>query len=194
MKTNWPADKVERRKVASLDKTDAEWRAIPGSEGYEASSDGRVRSIPHAGLDGRAVTGRVLKPWSAAKCYQYVSLGSSKKIGVHRAVALAFLGEPPSLKHEAAHLDGNPSNNCADNIRWKTRVENEADKYAHGTWRRMGLPGERHHRAKLTDSAVLQIRAMFTGVRGEKKKIASKFGVDPATVGRVIRGAGWSHV
>lgn len=181
MKVNWPADKVERQ-------------PIPEADGYEACSNGDIRSVPHRGSDGRLVKGRVLRQWRAAGGYLYVSLGRAKKISVHRAVALAFYGHPPSQSHEAAHLDGNVANNVVANIQWKTRKENEADKYLHGTWRRSGLKGERHHRSKLNDAAISEIRSMATGARGERVKIAAAFGVNPSTIGRVLSRAGWAHV
>jgi hypothetical protein len=51
-------------------------------------------------------------------------------------VALAFIGTPPSPKHEAAHADGNPLNNRPSNISWSTHAENEQDKRRHGTYAR----------------------------------------------------------
>lgn len=57
---------------------------------------------------------------------------------VHLLVLEAFRGPPPSLKHEGAHLDGDKTNNQLPNLAWKLRVENEADKRAHGTAPRGG--------------------------------------------------------
>ncbi|MFH0759852.1 MAG: HNH endonuclease [Bacteroidota bacterium] len=43
---------------------------------------------------------------------------------VHRIVATAFLGEPPSDKHVVDHIDTNKQNNRPENLRWVTRLEN----------------------------------------------------------------------
>lgn len=43
---------------------------------------------------------------------------------VHRIVAFAFLGEPPTPQHIVDHIDTNRRNNRPDNLRWLTKLEN----------------------------------------------------------------------
>ena len=43
---------------------------------------------------------------------------------VHRIVASAFHGEPPTKEHVVDHLDTNKQNNRPENLRWVTRLEN----------------------------------------------------------------------
>lgn len=43
---------------------------------------------------------------------------------VHRIVAVAFLGEPPSKQHVVDHIDTNRQNNRPENLRWLTKLEN----------------------------------------------------------------------
>lgn len=43
---------------------------------------------------------------------------------VHRIVAYAFLGEPPSFQHIVDHIDTNRQNNRPQNLRWLTKLEN----------------------------------------------------------------------
>jgi hypothetical protein len=43
---------------------------------------------------------------------------------VHRIVAYAFLGEPPSQQHIIDHIDTNRQNNRPENLRWLTKLEN----------------------------------------------------------------------
>lgn len=43
---------------------------------------------------------------------------------VHRIVAFAFLGEPPTTQHIVDHIDTNRQNNRPENLRWLTKLEN----------------------------------------------------------------------
>lgn len=51
----------------------------------------------------------------------YTTIG---KESVHRIVATAFLGEPPSPNHVVDHIDTNRQNNRPTNLRWVTKLEN----------------------------------------------------------------------
>lgn len=45
-------------------------------------------------------------------------------VRVHRIVATAFLGEPPTKEHVVDHIDTNKRNNRPENLRWVTKFEN----------------------------------------------------------------------
>ncbi|HMQ87908.1 MAG TPA: HNH endonuclease signature motif containing protein [Flavilitoribacter sp.] len=45
-------------------------------------------------------------------------------VRIHRIVATAFNGEPPTKEHVVDHIDTNKQNNRPDNLRWVTRLEN----------------------------------------------------------------------
>lgn len=51
----------------------------------------------------------------------YMELGSER---VHRIVAFAFLGAPPTPQHIVDHIDTNRRNNRPVNLRWLTKLEN----------------------------------------------------------------------
>ncbi|MEP4338192.1 MAG: HNH endonuclease signature motif containing protein [Roseobacter sp.] len=51
----------------------------------------------------------------------YANFGSCR---VHRIVATAFHGAPPSKQHIVDHIDTNRMNNRPENLRWVTKLEN----------------------------------------------------------------------
>ena len=53
--------------------------------------------------------------------YGYMEIASAR---VHRIVATAFHGNPPTPEHVVDHIDTNRRNNRPDNLRWLTRLEN----------------------------------------------------------------------
>lgn len=108
-----------------------QWRPIGGFEGYyEVSSDGQVRSA----MRRKGSKGGVLKAGTTKAGYKLVSLwrdGRGLSCNVHRLVAAAFLGPcPPGM--EVRHMDGDPANNVATNLRYGTSSENNLDITRHG--------------------------------------------------------------
>ena len=87
---------------------------------WQVSSEGRCRNsrggISHGSL--------------ASSGYCEVQI-CGRNFRVHRLVAHAFLGPPPSqAAGEVNHIDGNGSNNRRDNLEWATRSENMRHSYA----------------------------------------------------------------
>lgn len=104
--------------------TKTEWRAIPGYEGlYCISEFGDVMSYPK----GHYKTTRFLRGYTTIQGYRIVGLSKKGKrqwnLGVHRLVALAFIGPCPDDK-EVNHIDGDPSNNHVSNLEYVTHAEN----------------------------------------------------------------------
>lgn len=109
-----------------------EWRSLPGYESqYEVSSHGRFRTLARPGTHTR-----ILPPGTWNNGYQRVALcrdGERRTASLHRLVALAFHGEPPTLSSVVRHLNGDRADNRSANLAWGSRSENEADKNLHGT-------------------------------------------------------------
>lgn len=161
---------------------DETWKPIPGWPEYEASSFGRVKRIV------RSQTSRpgFLKQGDS-KGYKNISLcrdGKPSKKWVHRIVALTFLGDPPTPKHEAAHGDGNPSNNHLYNLRWATGSENQRDRKKHGT----GNQGEAHGLSKITLAQARWAKSV-SGLRLDE--IAKTIGTCFSNVDLIRRGLSW---
>lgn len=157
-----------------------EWREVPGYPAYEVSEHGTVRRCKD----------NVLRiPYVTIWGYQYLCLrnnGKKQAMGINRIVALAFLGQPPSPKHHAAHFDGDKANNHVSNIRWATRSENERDKVRHGRSNR----GEGHGRHKLTKDDVIKVRELLSK-RISHNDIAECFNVARTTISSISTGKSW---
>lgn len=113
-----------------------QWKPIPGYEGlYDASNLGNIRTSPgkvtsNARYDRRVWASRVMR-----KKYQRRSSGgrdarvSLWKDGheqtwlVARLVAMAWC-EGYAEGMTVNHIDGNPENNCIDNLEWISLAEN----------------------------------------------------------------------
>ena len=129
------------------------WKPVSGDQpGYEVSNLGRVRSLSRTiverGGRERKIPGTVLTPFRLSKGYLGVTIGGRTK-KVHRLVAAAFIGNAPGK--QVRHLDGNPHNNCVENLEYGTNSENQRDSVRHGThhiarkthcWRGNELSGE----------------------------------------------------
>lgn len=96
-------------------------------------------------------------------------------------------GPPPTPDHEAAHSCGNGHLGCVTkaHLSWKTPKENNDDRLIHGTHNR----GERHGKAKLTESQVREIRSL-KGIIGIHK-LAVRFGVSKTAVADIHKGRNW---
>lgn len=133
---------------------DTEWRAIPGYEGYEASSEGEIRPVNPRYTKGR---GLILRPWTVdrhGRLARYVTLhqgGKRHKHLVHRLVALAFHGLPPAGKEDCCHVDHNALNNRASNLKWDSHSANIEDQW------------ERRHEERIREDDALGVTPSYTG-------------------------------
>lgn len=102
------------------------WKDIKGYEGkYQISSLGRVKSLARKFANGK--TDIILKT-KIELGYEKVSFSENNKTKtcrVHRLVAEAFIPIVKDKDH-VNHIDGNKSNNKAENLEWCTPKENAA--------------------------------------------------------------------
>lgn len=183
--SNPPALNEDQANVAATE----EWRSIPNWPEYEVSEFGHVRRRLRGGSP-IAKVGRRLRPSPGLYAHVYLhGTAGRRHISIHRLVALAFLGEPPSRAHQVAHNDGNPRNNHYANLRYATPRENNADKIRHGTAAR----GEKAGPSKFTATMVRQVR-LLAAKEVPQEIIAEIFETSQSHIGRIVRKELWGHV
>lgn len=176
------------------------WKKIPNYPKYSISTEGKIRSS----------SGKILKASFGGR-YHVVTLyrnGKAWTAKVHRLVLTAFIGHPPTSKHECAHWDGDRINNRLSNLRWATRLENEQDKDRHGRRPRgkshrqswdpsVVLRGEQHGMAKLNNNVVKSLRRKYSSKKLRWKtyfRLGESYGVSSASIRNAIIGTTWRHI
>lgn len=160
------------------------WLTPAGYEGlYKVSNLGRVFGIKR---------GRYLRATKEESGYHSVCLsasGETKKFRLNVLVLSTFCGPPPFDGAQAAHNNGNPSDNTLRNLRWASPVENQADVDRHGRRCR----GVDVFGAVLTEADVKEIRRRVS--LGERNRpLADTFGVSISTIHLIRHNRIWRHV
>lgn len=173
-----------------------EWLPVPSYPSYEASSFGRIRSIDRTLTDkiGRQSfrRGIILRPRRMGR-YNGAYFGDRTpgvKMYFHAVICMTFHGERPSQEHQVAHWNGNRLDNKASNLRWATRLENEADKLRHGTLRQ----GVRCYNSKLSEADIRAIRDLRSTTRLTFQAIGDRFGISLYHARKIVVGTRWKHV
>ena len=172
------------------------WRPVPGYPDVEVSDDLQFRSVEHVTaytrpsgtVSNRRFPARKLKvQWLHKDGYATVFVSRLRRpIGRHVLVCLAWHGLPPDGKYYVLHSDGDPSNFTPENLYWGNHKDNAEDADKHGRLAR----GEGHGQAKLTEAAVLAIRASGETNAG----LAGKYGVASTTIRCVRNNRTWVHI
>jgi hypothetical protein len=157
----------------------SDWKQHPTYKDYYFSRFGIAASIKK----GRFL---VLKGTVCGQIgYQAICVSGKTKVYVHRVVCELFNG-PVLPGQQCRHLDGNPKNNDAKNLKWGTASENSQDKIAHGT----NGEGEQNPMSKLSKSKVEQIRNMVANGNSQIS-MCSIFNVSAMTISRIVRKESW---
>ena len=141
-----------------------QWTDVPGCPDLCVNRSG----------DMRGPSGKTLKQQVSRDGYHHVMF-RRKKVRVHRAVLLAFVGLPHE-GYECRHLDGDKSNNELTNLAWGTREQQREDDRRNGVLR--------IHSRRLTTKQAERIRTDSRPAR----QVAAEFGVSHTTVVKIRRG------
>ncbi|HCT82476.1 NUMOD4 domain-containing protein [Streptococcus sp.] len=107
---------------------DEYWKPIKGYEGfYEVSNKGNVRSVERFDRLGRRRKSELISVNGVQQLGLYHD-GKRKNLSVKNLVADAFL-EAPQADEKLIHVDGNPKNNCAENLMWQKKAQKKRNVY-----------------------------------------------------------------
>lgn len=152
-----------------------EWRPAVGYEG--------VLSVSSAGEVRRGE--RAVPPQRGKRNQLFVSVriaGRKLTLVVARLVARAFLGDPPRPTDCAVHVNRDPSDNRAENLKWAAHSGGPRGK-------QLPSPATR----KLSDAQVVELRERAAA--GERTPaLAAAFGVSPSVVTDTMRGARYARL
>lgn len=166
------------------------WRPVANFEGrYEVSNEGKVRSVDIY-LNGRGGKKRLckgkIKPLHRNnRGYVVVNLckdGKTSSLLVHRLVAEAFVPNTRN-KPQVNHIDGNITNNRADNLEWVTDNENKA----HSSITTGGT--QRPKRAVVLTKVTTGKSIIFAGLREAERALD----LDHGSTTKVLKGKQQSH-
>ena len=136
------------------------WKKVIGYENtYEVSNLGNIKSLSRIDSRNRVRGGFLMKLTKRVRD-GYVEVGLSKagkvkRVKVHTIVLNAFLGNKPTMSHQALHFNGVRSDNFVGNLSWGTAKENCEDRDIHGKTAR----GEKNKGGgKLTEENVRRIK------------------------------------
>ena len=90
------------------------------NETYSVRDNGSVLRHPKTGKKPRPTDNK----WTFGKYNDKTGYAEIAGERVHRIVAIAFIGNPPSSQHVVDHIDTNRRNNRPENLRWVTKLEN----------------------------------------------------------------------
>jgi hypothetical protein len=108
-------------------------------------------------------------------------------------VATEFVPNPNNY-NEVNHEDGNKNNSAASNLKWMTHKMNMHHAFETNLAKKV-IPnkGVSHHKAKLTEADVIDIRKM-AGSGFKVKEITPKFNVGNSVISEIINNKIWKHV
>jgi len=117
-----------------------------------------------------------------------------KMVGAHRFSYELFIGQIPEGMHVLHKKDcGNRSCVNPNHLYMGTHADNMRDKVMWGNF----IFGESHHKAKLTNKDVLEIRRLYnlpSPERPSQRTLGKKFWVGKSQISSIIRHQAWTHL
>ena len=158
------------------------WIVIKDYPNYEVSSIGKIKSMNYN-------KERILIPQDM-NGYHRVGLSKEGVVTlflIHRLVAINFINNPNNYNF-VNHKNGVKSDNRIDNLEWCTATENL--NHALDNDLRVMPNGEKHHKSKLTELQVLEIRNSSLS----QKALTMLYNVKQPLISAIINRKKWKHI
>lgn len=157
------------------------WKKCNINNNYIVSDDGFVKSIK---------TNKILKQKLDKDNYLSINMsmggrGNTRQVFVHRLVAEAFISNPEN-KPLVKHIDGNPINNCAENLKWVTSKENVEHSIEIGL--KNNDYGSLSCNSKLSPNEISYCRKMYQprSKLYDCRELAKRFNVSKSTMSYIL--------
>ena len=172
---------------------------------YAISNFGRLISFTDNFEDGRIVKGSITEGY---RIFRY-KLGQGKKISYkhkffNKLVAENFLEKTCADQTFVLHLDHNPANDIAGNLKWATRQEMlqhqqtspKVQKARKEGGKRLIEYNKKRDGYKLTSTKVMLLKKLLANPtrKTRMKIIARQFGISEMQLYRIKTGKNWGHV
>lgn len=168
-----------------MTERDENWQPIAGFDGYEVSTQGRIRNR----------RGHILTGTRTRKGCQQVNLRGPhgrKTVEVHRLVAAAFL-RSPAPGEIVAHINGDSLDNRPSNLKLTTPKDNVRHAASLGLSWPTKMRGEANPNAILNEGQVREMRALRQ--QGTSlAELGQRFGVTERAAHRVVTRRDWKHI
>ena len=164
------------------------WKECKNFNSYLVSDEGEVK---------HKTNNKILKQKLDKDNYLSVNLsmgkrGNARQVFVHRLVAEAFIPNPEN-KPLVRHIDGNPINNCVENLIWVTPKENI--EYSIKTGAKESDCGSLSCNSKLSPNEISYCRKMYQP-RNKLygcNALAKRFGVSKSTMSYILNNKTYSY-
>lgn len=154
----------------NMEEKDVELIVIPGFSNYKISRCGNIYN-----KDGEKLSPQFDKKSKRLRVRIYDDQNKRHTPNVARLVALTFIPNPDG-KANVQHIDGNPSNNNVENLRWVSNSETISD-------------ANKKRPAKVNSRSVHQIyNGKIVATFNSIKEAAEKIGVVRDAIDRCLRG------
>ena len=160
------------------------YKDIEGYENlYQISNLGNVKSF-QTGKE------KILKPNKTKKGYLRIELwkqGKYKKYLVHRLVAQAFIPNP-NLYPVVRHINDNPDDNRAENLRWGTQYDNVHDCIQRNGMNYSGM--REYNNSRKTPIVATRVNDGLVRVFDSQSDASKKLGITQGNIWRALRNHG----